>query len=308
MTQLKLGIIGKTSFDFLKYAKVFFIFSALMMVLAISVVAFKGFNWGIDFRGGIVIDLKANKSYSLEDINNHVKALNVKDFSIKQFGDNELQIIISNASLEGASSVTNLIDNLKSQLAEDYTFRQSQFVGPSVSAELIKGGIMAVILSLIGIFIYVWFRFDWQYGLIGVVTLIWDISMGLLFLSLTYYEFSLSTIAAILTILGYSINDTVVIFDQIREDVRKYSKNTVKSIINLSINQVLSRSLSTSITLLLVLGSIFVFGGDTLRSFSFVLFIGVLFGTYSSICVAAISLAYIGNIRPKIQKKQKDAV
>jgi preprotein translocase subunit SecF len=182
---------------------------------------------------------------------------------------------------------------------------QRQFVGPSISKELLKGGIQALIFALIGIFVYLWSRFDWQYGLVAIITLIHDVLIAILFVSIFNFELNISSIAAFLTVIGYSINDTVVLFDQVRENVTKYIKDSNSSIINKSINQALSRSLSTSITLLLVLIPIFIFGGESLKTFSFILFIGVLFGTYSSICIATPMLNYFGDLKARELKKQE---
>ena len=188
---------------------------------------------------------------------------------------------------------------------KDYIYLQSQYIGPAVSEQLLYSSIISLIASLVGIFAYLWFRFDWQYGLIGVLTLIHDVMVSLLFLSIFGFEFNITTVAGLLTIIGYSINDTVVIFDQVRENTKKHIKKDINFILNSSLSQVLSRSLATSITVLLVLLSIFIFGGIVLKSFSFTLLVGIFFGTYSSICVALPLLKYIGNIKSRILNASK---
>ncbi len=263
----------------------------------------KGYNLGIDFRGGIIIDFVNTNNNSMDNVRQKLDSSGIEGYSIKEFGNNEFQVEISQSVVEGKNA-NDAIELVKSTLS-DYKLQQTQFVGPSISSELFKGGLIATLFSFVGIFAYLWVRYNWQFGLIGVLALIHDVLISLFFLSLFSYEVNVSSIAAILTIIGYSINDTVVLFDQVRENVRKYIKEDVKSIINRSINQVLSRSIATSLTVFLVLLSLFFLGGDVLRSFSFTLLIGVFFGTYSSICLAVPMLYYIGNIKSRELSKEK---
>ncbi|UQY79925.1 Protein translocase subunit SecF [Candidatus Hepatincola sp. Av] len=299
---MRIGLFSNTlNINFMSYTKYFFGFSALLIIMFFVVVFVKGFNLGVDFKGGIAIELQSETAYKLDDISKKLHSLSINNFSFQEFGNNTFQIIVSsnNISTAGANSIINTI---RSNLT-GYKYLQTQFVGPSVSKTLIQGGIFAVLASFLGIFAYLWLRFDWQYGIIGVITLCHDVLVSLAFLSLFHFELNLSTIAAILTIIGYSINDTVVIFDQVRENTRKYIKETIPSILNRSLNQVFSRSISASVTVFLVLCSIFLLGGETLQSFSFTLLIGVFFGTYSSICIATPMLMYIGDIKAKFIKK-----
>ena len=304
MKQTRLGILPLgINIDFFKFTKIFFIISGLLVAISIVSPLVKGYNLGIDFRGGIVIDFVNEHQRPIDSIREKLDSAGIEDYSIKEFGANEFQVEISQSSVDG-KNVNDTIDLIKSSLSE-YTLKQTQFVGPSISDELFKGGLWATIFSFLGIFAYLWVRYNWQFGLIGVLTLIHDVLISLFFLSLFSYEVNISSIAAVLTIIGYSINDTVVLFDQVRENVRKYIKEDVKSIINRSINQVLSRSIATSVTVFLVLLSVFFLGGDVLKSFSFTLLVGVFFGAYSSICLAVPLLYYVGNIKARELAKEK---
>lgn len=304
MKQTRLGILPQNiSIDFFRYTKIFFIFSAILLSLSMVFPFVKGYNLGIDFRGGIVIDFVNTNNHSVDDIRKKLNVAGITEYSIKEFGNNDFQIEISQSAVED-KNVNDTIELIKTTLSE-YKLQQTQFVGPSISSELLKGGLLATVFSFMGIFAYLWVRYDWQFGLIGVLALIHDVLISLFFLSLFSFEVNVSSIAAILTIIGYSINDTVVLFDQVRENVRKYIKEDVKSIINRSINQVLSRSIATSLTVFLVLLSLFFLGGDVLKSFSFTLLIGVFFGTYSSICLAVPLLYYIGNVKARELAKDK---
>ncbi len=300
----RLGVLSQNvSIDFFKYNKVFFIVSGILVILSLIFPVVKGYNLGIDFRGGVVIDFANEKQHSLDNIKEKLNKAGVEGYSIKELGSNEFQIEISQSSMKGKNT-SNEIDLIKSTLL-GYELLKTQFVGPSVSSDLLKGGLFATLFSFLGIFAYLWVRYNWQFGLIIVVALLHDVLISLLFLSLFSFEVNVSTIAAILTIIGYSINNTVVLFDQVRENIRKYIKESVKVIINKSINQVLSRSIATSVTVLLVLLSIFFLGSDVLKSFSFTLLIGVFFGTYSSICLSVPMLYYIGNIKSRELSKEK---
>jgi preprotein translocase subunit SecF len=304
MKQTRLGILPQNiSIDFFRYTKIFFIFSAILLSLSMVFPFVKGYNLGIDFRGGIVVDFVNTNNHSVDDIRKKLNIAGITEYSIKEFGNNDFQIEISQSAVED-KNVNDTIELIKTTLSE-YKLQQTQFVGPSISSELLKGGLLATVFSFMGIFAYLWVRYDWQFGLIGVLALIHDVLISLFFLSLFSFEVNVSSIAAILTIIGYSINDTVVLFDQVRENVRKYIKEDVKSIINRSINQVLSRSIATSLTVFLVLLSLFFLGGDVLKSFSFTLLIGVFFGTYSSICLAVPLLYYIGNVKARELAKDK---
>jgi preprotein translocase subunit SecF len=299
---MALGILKTNIYvDFVKHSKKFFIFSTISVFLCfVALFVFK-LNLGVDFKGGIVLDFRVKNlgSFSLDGLKTQLTQIKISDFVIKQFDNDGVQIVISIKDGQSKEVLENGIANIKNLMFDDYDYLQSQFVGPSISENLLIESITAVLLSFIGIFFYLWFRFDWQYGVIGVITLLHDVLLSFLFLAIFQYEVNVGTIAGVLTIIGYSINDTVVIFDQIRENIKKHIKQDVSFILNSSLSQVLSRSIATSLTVLLVLLSIFIFGGEALKSFSFTLLIGVIFGTYSSICLAAPMLKYLGDIKAR---------
>jgi len=289
---MRIGLFNKsTNIDFVKYHKSFFVFSIVFCIIMVCSVYFRGFNLGIDFKGGIMLEVKYyNKNPELDiknDILQKFKSIGISHVDIIKLGNSLVYDVTVNMDAVNKYGDSNVLtENIKNTLKEDYSILRNEFVGPSVSGNIIIGAVYSVLFSLLGIFLYLWFRFDWQYGIMGVITLIHDCIMGLGFLSIFRFELDISVIAAVLTIIGYSINDTVVNFDQVRENLKRYSDQDKRFILNRSINDVFSRSLSTSITVFLVLISIFFFGGNSLKGFSFTMIIGVVFGTYSSICIA----------------------
>lgn len=308
---MRIGLFNKsTNIDFVKYHKSFFVFSIVFSIIMVCSVYFRGFNLGIDFKGGIMLEVKYyNKNPELDiknDILQKFKSIGISHVDIIKLGNSLVYDVTVNMDAVNKYGDSNVLtENIKNTLKEDYSILRNEFVGPSVSGNIIIGAVYSVLFALLGIFLYLWFRFDWQYGIMGVLTLIHDCVMGLGFLSIFRFELDISIIAAILTIIGYSINDTVVNFDQVRENLKRYSDKDKSFILNRSINDVFSRSLSTSITVLLVLLSIFFFGGNSLKGFSFTMIIGVVFGTYSSICLAVPMLMYLGNIK-KIKDDKED--
>jgi preprotein translocase subunit SecF len=308
---MRIGLFNKsTNIDFVKYHKSFFVFSIVFSIIMVCSVYFRGFNLGIDFKGGIMLEVKYyNKNPELDiknDILQKFKSIGISHVDIMKLGNSLVYDVTVNMDAVNKYGDSNVLtENIKNTLKEDYSILRNEFVGPSVSGNIIIGAVYSVLFALLGIFLYLWFRFDWQYGIMGVLTLIHDCVMGLGFLSIFRFELDISIIAAILTIIGYSINDTVVNFDQVRENLKRYSDKDKSFILNRSINDVFSRSLSTSITVLLVLLSIFFFGGNSLKGFSFTMIIGVVFGTYSSICLAVPMLMYLGNIK-KIKDDKED--
>lgn len=301
---MHIGLIKRnTNVDFVGKAKIFFAFSVLLCTLFVVCFFWKGFNLGVDFKGGLVIDIQASKDVK-NLVRQELEKNNITEMEFKPIGKDGLEISISDKGRNGTIEFTNLIDKLRPFFQNNnINYLQSQIVGPSVSYELFKGGTLAVVFALLGIYLYIWVRFDWQYSTVAVIALIHDVLIAFLFLIIFDYEVNVSVIAAVLTVIGYSLNDKVVIFDQIRENVRKYIKEDLKTIVNKSINQVFSRSIATSSTLLIVLISIYIFAGSTLKSFSFLLIIGVAFGTYSSICICSLLLLHVGDIKRRAFKK-----
>ena len=276
-----------SDYKFLNFRKHFYIASAIAIALSLIILLFKGLNLGIDFKGGTLIEVSTNES-SIGELRN-ILAPNFNEVSLQEFGDENTVIIRlqndnNQESIKTVEKVKVLIDDKVTE------FRRSEFVGPTVSSELLWKGFQAVSFALFAILIYIWLRFEWQFGFGAVVALTHDVLFTLGVLSLFNIEFSLSTIAAVLTIAGYSINDTVVIFDRVRENLRKYKKLELIDLFNMSINNTLSRTVMTSITTLLALTSLYIFGGEVIKPFALTMIIGVLIGTYSSIFIAVPTL------------------
>ncbi len=276
-----------SDYKFLNFRKHFYIASAIAIALSLITLLFKGLNLGIDFKGGTLIEVSTNES-SIGELRD-ILAPNFNEVSLQEFGDENTVIIRlqndnNQESIKTVEKVKVLIDDKVTDV------RRSEFVGPTVSSELLWKGFQAVSFALFAILIYIWLRFEWQFGFGAVVALTHDVLFTLGVLSLFNIEFSLSTIAAVLTIAGYSINDTVVIFDRVRENLRKYKKLELIDLFNMSINNTLSRTVMTSITTLLALISLYIFGGEVIKPFALTMIIGVLIGTYSSIFIAVPTL------------------
>jgi preprotein translocase subunit SecF len=248
---------------------------------------FKGLNFGVDFKGGTLIELRANdKSINVTSLRQSFSKMNLGDFNVKKFG-NENDFLIK---IEKKDTSANAIEIIKKELASSiggsFNFRRVENVGPKVSAELLKSGVIAIVLSLAAMLFYIWIRFEWQFSLGAILALFHDVIITLGLFSLFNLEINLSIVAAVLTIVGYSMNDTVVIYDRVRENLRKFSDIKIFELTNISINETLSRTIITSVTTLLALVSIYLFGGEILKGFSLAMIMGVVFGTYSSIYIA----------------------
>ena len=279
-------ILKKINFSIL-FKKANFLSSILFLVSIIFII-FKGLNYGIDFKGGTLFEIRVlNKNINISEVRSSFSKLEIGDVNIKEFSkQNDFLIKVEQKSNQ--KSLVKLIkNNLNKDLQSEIKFRRVENVGPKVSKELLKSGIIAIILSLSAMLFYIWVRFEWQFSLGAIIALIHDVIITVGIFSILSFEINLSIIAAVLTIVGYSMNDTVVIYDRIRENLSKFTKMNISEIANLSINETLSRTLITSVTTLLALFSIFILGGEILRGFSFAMILGVLIGTYSSIFVAA---------------------
>jgi len=278
----------KSNIPFNKFYKSFNYISIFLIIFSLSLLLFKGLNFGVDFKGGTLIELRSlDNSLTISELRKSFNNLTLGDVSVKKFGkDNDYVVKFEKKQ----SSDENFIHNIKTELANDvgniFEFRRVESVGPKVSAELLKSGIIAIALSLGAMLIYIWIRFEWQFSLGAIAALFHDVIITLGFFSLFNFEINLSIVAAVLTIVGYSMNDTVVIFDRVRENLKKYSDIKINEITNISINETLSRTIITSLTTLLALLSIFIFGGAILKGFSFAMILGVIIGTYSSIYIA----------------------
>ena len=283
------------SYNFLNYRKFFLIISTFAISISILLLFFKGLNLGIDFKGGTLIEVKTINS-SIGELRNTLSP-NFNEVSLQEFGSkNTIIIRLQNENNQESIETVNKVKSLISDKVEE--FRRSEFVGPTISSELLFSGFQAVSFALFAILIYIWLRFEWQFGFGAVVALTHDVLFTLGVLSVLNVEFSLATIAAILTIAGYSINDTVVIFDRVRENLRKYKRMELVELFNLSINNTLSRTIMTSLTTLLALFSLYIFGGEVIKPFALTMIIGVLIGTYSSVFIAVPTLL-IFKFRPQ---------
>ena len=266
-----------------KYAN---ILSLVLFSLSIIFIIFKGLNYGIDFKGGTLIELRSNdvEASSIRDV---LKNMNLGDINVKKFGQEGDYLIKVEQTGDNNKLIPKIKKNLSDNLTSEVNFRRVENVGPKVSAELLQSGVIAISLSLAAMLFYIWVRFEWQFSIGSIIALFHDVIITLGIFSILSLEINLSIIAAVLTIVGYSMNDTVVIYDRIRENLGKYHRLNISDIANLSINETLARTIITSVTTLLALLSIFILGGEILRGFSFAMILGVLIGTYSSIFVAS---------------------
>ncbi len=298
----------KSEINFNKHFKIFNIISIVLIIISVFFLLFKGLNYGVDFKGGTLIELRVqDQTINISSIRQSFKNMNLGDVNVKKFG-NKTDFLIKFEKKDEKN--INFISDIKNKLVLDignsFSFRRVENVGPKVSSELLKSGVIAILMSLSAMMIYIWLRFEWQFSLGAIFALIHDVIITLGFFSILNLEINLSIVAAVLTIVGYSMNDTVVIFDRVRENLKKYSSKKINEITNLSINETLSRTIITSLTTLLALVSIFIFGGEILKGFSFAMILGVIFGTYSSIYIANPILEYLNVNHRTIVKEEKN--
>ncbi len=294
--------------NFTQFYKKLNILSSLLIIVSIIVLLIKGLNLGVDFKGGTLIELRVeNSNINISDIRSSFLKMNLGDVTVKKFGkQNDYLIKFEKASSKNKNQIQIINDQLSSDLNEVINFRRVENVGPKVSNELLKAGMLAISLSLAAMLLYIWIRFEWQFSLGAIIAIIHDVVITLGIFSILSYEVNLSIIAAVLTIVGYSMNDTVVIFDRIRENLKKHTSKKILEISDLSTNETLSRTVITSVTTLLALFSIFIFGGAILKGFSFAMIVGVIIGTYSSIFVATPVLNYT-NVNYKTVLKSENS-
>ena len=282
-----------TNIDFMKSRKLGFVISGLMVVLSIVCIMVKGFNYGIDFSGGILMEVKAPEQVNIEEMRNTLSHVDLDDINIQTIGESGDEVMIRAQAKEmNEKEQMAAINAIKSELGSAYEYRRVELVGPQVGDELKLDGIIASIIAVLAITLYIWIRFEWQFALGAMIGLIHDLITIVGLLSFFGFDFSLTTVAAILTLAGYSVNDTVVTYDRIRENLHKFKKMPQYDLLNKSINDIFSRTILTGLTTMLAAASLFVFGGDTLRSFSFVILWGVVVGSYSSIYVSATFLDF----------------
>ena len=296
-----------TNISFNKFYKKFNILSLILIVISLIFLLFKGLNYGVDFKGGTLIEIRTEQNINnITAIRDSFNQMNLGDVSVKKFG-NEIDFIVKFEKQN--SNDPKFIENIKTKLSSsigNVDFRRVENVGPKVSSELLKSGIIAITLSLAAMLIYIWIRFEWQFSLGAILAIFHDVIITLGIFSLFSLEINLSIVAAVLTIVGYSMNDTVVIFDRVRENLKKYSDIKIYDLTNVSINETLSRTIITSITTLLALLSIYFLGGEILKGFSLAMILGVLFGTYSSIYIANPILVLLKVSQRTVVKEEKN--
>jgi len=296
--------------NFNKYFKVFNIFSISLVVFSIILLLFKGLNYGVDFKGGTLIELRAtDKQITISQLRQSFLNMNLGDISVKEFGkNNDFLIKFEKKENNNSNLISDVKESLTKSIGSGFNFRRVENVGPKVSSELLRSGIIAIGLSLAAMLLYIWIRFEWQFSLGAILAIFHDVILTLGVFSLFSFEINLSIVAAVLTIVGYSMNDTVVIFDRVRENLNKFSDIKIFDLTNISINETLSRTIITSVTTLLALVSIYIFGGEILKGFSLAMILGVIFGTYSSIYIANPILILLNVSQKTISKEEEDKV
>lgn len=292
-----------TKIDFIGQRYIAFAITFALIAASIFLMATKGLNFGIDFTGGTLIEVETEKTPDLASLREDLNNLEFGELSLQEFGNANTLLIRLPAQDGGPEEQKAAIDRVKAVIEEAYPspdYRRIEFVGPQVGEELKFKGTLAVVLSLLGIMAYVWFRFEWQFGLAAVAALLHDVIAVLGFMALTGKTFDLSTLAAVLMVAGFSINDTVVIFDRIREVMRKYRKKTLGDVCNIAINETLSRTVMTGMLTIIALVALWIFGGEVIRNFVDALLFGFIIGTFSSVYVASAILLYTGlRIKPE---------
>ena len=290
--RLKL-VPSETKIDFLRLRKPALGFSGLLVAASIAMFAVIGLNLGIDFRGGILIEARNSQGPAdIAGVRSDLGKLGLGDISLQGFGsETDVLVRVQRQDGDEAAQIA-AIERITSTLGANYEIRRTEFVGPTVGAELAEKGVLAVICALLAIMVYIWFRFEWQFSIAAIMALAHDVLSTIGLFALTSFEFNLATVAAILTIAGYSINDTVVVFDRVRENLRRYKSYDQRAILNTSLNETLSRTVMTSVTTGLALLAIVLFGGAVLRDFALAMMWGVLIGTYSSVFVAVGMLGF----------------
>ena len=280
--------------NFLRVKNIATILSVLAIISSLFFLVYKNLNFGIDFKGGTLIEIKKDEDLSIAEIRNQLSELNIGDIQIQTFGSDDIILIrIENSTNLTTNADMSSIELIRSSLGNNVIIQRTEIVGPKVSSELIQKGIIAIIIAVLLMLFYIWIRFEWQFSIGAVTALIHDVMITMGIFSFLQIEFNLSIIAALLTIIGYSMNDTVVVYDRIRENLRKYKQMNIFDLINQSLNETMSRTLLTSVTTLLALFSLYFLGGEVLKGFTLAMIIGVFIGTYSSVFIASQIILYL---------------
>ena len=293
-------ISDNTNINFIKLKKLAFYFSSIFLLLSLLSVLFIGLNFGIDFKGGILIEVRTSDEIGISEIRDNVSNLNIGEVSIQEFGVATDYLIRVERQKGGDNAQQEAVNLIKSSLSTSFMdkidYRRLEFVGPTVSKDLVSDGVMAIICAIIAMLAYIWFRFELPFALGAIVALVHDIVLTMGVFAALGLEFNLATVAAILLIIGYSMNDTVVVYDRIRENLRKFKRMPLNELLNKSINQTLSRTINTTVTTILALGALYFIGGQIIADFAFAMLWGIVVGTYSSIFIASTILTFL-NIR-----------
>ena len=295
------------NFNFVSKFKIANLTSIFLTIVSLVLISFKGLNYGIDFKGGTLIELRVETDkITISEVRSAFSNMNLGDLNVKEFGKKgDYLIKFEKKEFDQNNNIKSIKQNVVSKLGVDINFRRVENVGPKVSAELLNSGLLAISLALGAMLFYIWVRFEWQFSLGSIVAIFHDVLITIGIFSILSLEVNLSIVAAVLSSVGYSLNDTGVIYDRIRENLSKYSSSTIDDVSNTSINETLSRTIITSVTTLLALGSIYVLGGEILKGFSLAMIIGVIIGTYSSIFVASPILKYLRVSYKSIAKAQE---
>jgi preprotein translocase subunit SecF len=292
--------------NFNKYFKLFNSISGILVIFSLILLFSKGLNYGVDFKGGTLIEMRVtDKQINISSLRSAFSNMNLGDVAIKKFGNDSDYLIKFEKKENNKSLLQDIKNNLKKTIGPGFEFRRVENVGPKVSAELLRSGLIAIVTALAAMLFYIWIRFEWQFSVAAIIALFHDVLLTVGVFSLFNIEVNLSIVAAILTIVGYSMNDTVVIFDRVRENLKKHISIKIFELTNISINETLSRTIITSVTTLLALLSIFIFGGEILKGFSLAMILGVIFGTYSSIYIANPILVYLRVSYKTVVKEDK---
>ena len=300
---------GKTNFDFMGRSGIALVLSAILMVVSIGSLVTRGLNFGLDFTGGTLIEVSFPEAADIEQVRTNLENAGIEDAVVQTFGAaSDIVVRIPPRSEEESTAEisTVVLDALQQGVTGDVEMLRVEFVGPQVGEELTEQGILAVVYALIGIFLYVMFRFQWRFSVGAVIALVHDITISMGIISLVQIQFDLTVVAALLAVIGYSLNDTIVLFDRIRENFPRMLKSAPNEVVNTSVNQTLSRTVMTSLTTLLVLAALFIFGGEIIHAFAFTLIVGVVIGTYSSIYVASTSLLRLGVSKTDLLQVEKE--
>lgn len=295
MWTLKL-IAADTKIEFVRYRLMAFVLSALLLIGSVGAFISNGLNFGIDFKGGTLIEISSDIEIDIAQLREQLTGLNIGEVQIQQFGtpSDALIRVSADEAAETAEGGLSAVESIRNELQGRFEIRRVEIVGPQVSGELIQTGILAVLAAIVSMLIYIWFRFEWQFSVGAVLALVHDVVLTIGIFSLLQLDFNLSILAAILTIVGYSMNDTVVVYDRVRENLRKFKKMPLDDLLNVAINETLSRTVMTSVTTLIALIALYTLGGEVIRGFTFAMIWGVVVGTYSSVFVASPLLLYLG--------------